>query len=89
MFHFTIKNGLIDTGRSYNMPVDMSIVPHKLDFFQIDFQVTSNMNACIVFQSDFSLVQCYLLVDNTLMCYKNIRSKSKRKNRCPWCHGLP
>ena len=103
IFHFTIKNGLIDTGSSYNMPVDMSIVPHPhvhgppssdhhahlLDFFKIDFQVTSNMNACIVFQSEISLVQCYLLVDNTLMCYKNIWSKSKMKNRCPWCPGLP
>ena len=37
------------------------------------------MNACIVFQSDISLVQCYLLVDNTLMCNKNIWSKSKIK----------
>ena len=28
IFYFTIKNGLTDTGSSYNMPVDMSIVPH-------------------------------------------------------------
>ena len=28
IFHFTIKNELIDTGSSYSMPVDMSIVPH-------------------------------------------------------------
>ena len=103
IFHFTIKNGLTDIGSSYNMLVDMSIVPHPhvhgvpssghhghlLDFFKIDFQVTSNMNACIVFLSDISLVQCYLLVDNSLMCYKNIWSRSKMKNRCPWCPGLP
>ena len=51
IFHFTIENGLIDTGSPYNMPVDMSIVPHPhvhgapssghhghlLDFFEIDF----------------------------------------------------
>ena len=72
IFHFTIKNGLIDTGSPYNMPVDMSIVPHPhvhgapssghhghlLDFFKVDFQVTSNMNVCIIFQSDIILVQC-------------------------------
>ena len=72
IFHFTIKNGLIDTGSPYNMPVDISIVPHPhvhgapssghhghlLYFLKIDFQVTSNMNACIIFQSDISLVQC-------------------------------
>ena len=48
------------------MPVDMSIVPHPHvhhapssghhghlpDFFKMDFQVTSNMNAGIVFQSN-------------------------------------
>ena len=28
IFHFTIKNRLIDTGRLYSMPVDMCIVPH-------------------------------------------------------------
>ena len=28
IFHFTIENGLIDTGSPYNMPVDMYIVPH-------------------------------------------------------------
>ena len=28
IFHFTIKNGLIDTGSPYNMPVDMFIVRH-------------------------------------------------------------
>ena len=28
IFHFTIKNVLIDTGSPSNMPVDMSIVPH-------------------------------------------------------------
>ena len=47
IFLFTIKNGLIDTGSPYNMPVDMSIVPHPhvlsghhghlLDFLKIDF----------------------------------------------------
>ena len=102
------------------------------------------MNACIVFQADITWVQCYLTVDNTLMCYENIWSKSnlficnifmhtsfyillhfvllyyyiieqrfwgayivlasaivqsslnkyvytksKMKNRCPWCPGLP
>ena len=81
--HFTIKNVLIDTGSPSNMPVTcpsyptlMYMVPrahgHLLYFFKIDFLVTSNMNACIVLQSDISLVQCYLLVDDTLMCYKNI-----------------
>ena len=63
---------LIETRSPYNMPVDMSIVPHPhvygapssghhrhlLDFFKIDFEVTSNMNACIIFQSDISLFQC-------------------------------
>ena len=28
IFHFTNKNRLIDTGSSYNMPVDLFIVPH-------------------------------------------------------------
>ena len=28
IFHFTIKNVLIDTRSPSNMPVDMSIVPH-------------------------------------------------------------
>ena len=51
IFHFTIKNVLIDRGSPSNMPVDMSIVPrphvhgapssghhgHFLDFFKIDF----------------------------------------------------
>ena len=51
IFHFTIKNGLIDTGSPYNMPVDMSIVSHPhvhgapnlghhghlLDFLKNDF----------------------------------------------------
>ena len=51
IFHSTIKNGLIDTGSPYNMPVDMSIVPHPhvhdapssghhghlFDFLKIDF----------------------------------------------------
>ena len=68
------------------MPVDMSIVPHPhvhrapslghhghlSDFFKIDFQVTSNINAGIVFQSNISIVQRYLLVNNTLMSYTNI-----------------
>ena len=35
------------------------------------------MNAGIVFQSNISIVQRYLLVDNTLMSYTNIWSKSK------------
>ena len=54
------------------------------------------MNAGIVFQSNISIVQRYLLVDNTLMSYTNIWNKSKMKNRCPWCpniainvHGAP
>ena len=51
IFHFTIKNVLIDTGSLSNMPIDMSIVPHPhvhgapssghhghlLIFFKIDF----------------------------------------------------
>ena len=62
------------------MPVHMSIgiVPHPHvhrapssehhghlpDFFKIDFKLTSNMNAGIVSQSNISVVQHYLLVDN-------------------------
>ena len=45
---------------------------HFLDLKKIYFQGTSSMNACIVFQSDIILVHFYILVDNTLMCYKNI-----------------
>ena len=55
IIHFTIKNVLIDTGSPSNIPVD--IVPHPhvhgapssghhghcLDFFKIDFKVTSKM----------------------------------------------
>ena len=47
------------------------------------------MNAGIVFQSNISIVQRYLLVDNTFMSYTNIWSKNKMKKRCAWCPGLP
>ena len=41
IFHFTIKNGLIDTENPYNMPVDMSIVPHP--------RARGTMDICSIF----------------------------------------
>ena len=84
--HGTINNVFIDTGSPSTCSVDMSIVPHPsvhgapssghhghlLDFFKIDFKVTFNMNAGIVFQSNKRIFQRYLLVNNKLMCYENI-----------------